>query len=118
MEKLYIGWNDTECDSFIGTMEDINNSSCEIEDLELLEDFEIRDIIEFINKFYKFNLYKNPEVVYNKHWKEIRFYNQETYEKKSSEYLILRLEDQFLRLNDDIIEKLINELKKVNVTIE
>ena len=63
MKELYIGWDEEKTDAFIGTMEEIKKYEGNLEDIESLEDFEINDIIDFLEKEIKHHIIMNRSII-------------------------------------------------------
>ena len=113
MKELYIGWDKEKIDSFIGTMDEIKNYKGNLEDIESLEDFEINDIIEFLEKEIKHHIISmNRSIIkfeLNKEFELIELIIEDY--KKNQNILEMRLDNEITNFNDKKMQHLIKDIK-------
>ena len=113
MKELYIGWDEEKIDSFIGTMDEIKNYKGNLEDIQSFEDFEINDIIEFLEKEIKHHIISmNRSIIkfeLNKEFELIELIIEDY--KKNQNILSIRLTDEITNFDDEKIQHLIKDIK-------
>ena len=112
MEELYIGWDEEKIDSFIGTMEEIKKYEGNLENIESLEDFEINDIIDFLEKEIKHHIIMNRSIIkfeLNKEFELIELIIEDCF--KNQNVLNMRLDNEITNFDDKKIQHLIKDIK-------
>ena len=113
MEELYIGWDEEKIDSFIGTMDEIKNYKGNLEDIESLEDFEINEIIEFLEKEIKHHIISMKRNIVkfelNKEFELIELIIEDCF--KNQNVLNMRLDNEITNFDDKKMQHLIKDIK-------
>ena len=112
MSELYIGWDNEKIDSFIGTMDEIKKYEGNLEDIESLEDFEINDIIDFLEDEIKHHIIMNRSIIkfeLNKEFELIELIIEDY--KKNQNILNMRLDNEITNFNDEKMQHLIKDIK-------
>lgn len=112
MKKLYIGWDEEKIDSFIGTMDEIKKYEGNLEDIESLEDFEINDIINFLEKEIKHHIFMNRSIIkfeLNKEFELIELIIED--HKKNQNIINIRLDNEITNFDDKKMQHLIKDIK-------
>ena len=112
MKKLYIGWDEEKTDAFIGTLSEIKKYEGNLEDIESLEDFEINDIIDFLEKEIKHHIISMKRNIVkfelNKEFELIELMIEDY--KKNQNILNMRLDNEITNFDDEKMQHLIKEL--------
>ena len=112
IKELYIGWDEEKTDSFIGTMDEIKNYKGNLEDIQSLEDFEISDIIDFLEKEIKHHIIMNRSIIkfeLNKEFELIELIIEDY--KKNQDILEMRLDNEITNFDDKKMQHLIKDIK-------
>ena len=112
MKELYIGWDEEKIDSFIGTMDEIKKYEGNLEDIESLEDFEINDMIDFLEKEIKHHIFMNRSIIkfeLNKEFELIELIIEDY--KKNQNILNMRLDNEITNFDDKKMQHLIKDIK-------
>lgn len=112
MDKLYIGWDEEKIDYFIGTINEIKKYEGNLEDIKSLEDFEINDIINFLEKEIKHHIIMNRNIIkfeLNKEFELIELIIED-YEK-NQDILEMRLDSEITNFDDKKMQHLIKNIK-------
>ena len=113
MEELYIGWDEEKTDNFIGTMEEIKKYEGNLENIESLEDFEISDIIDFLEKEIKHHIISMKRNIVkfelNKEFELIELIIEDCF--KNQNVLNMRLIDEITNFNNKKMQHLIKDIK-------
>ena len=113
MEELYIGWDEEKTDNFIGTMEEIKKYEGNLENIESLEDFEINDIIDFLEKEIKHHIISMKRNIVkfelNKEFELIELIIEDCF--KNQNVLNMRLDNEITNFDDKKIQHLIKNIK-------
>ena len=113
MKELYIGWDEEKTDAFIGTMEEIKKYEGNLEDIESLEDFEINDIIDFLEKEIKHHIISmNRSIIkfeLNKEFELIELIIEDY--KKDKDILEMNLDSEITNFDNKKMQHLIKNIK-------
>ena len=112
MEELYIGWDEEKTDAFISIMEEIKKYEGDLEDIESLEDFEINEIIEFLEEEIKHHIIMNRSIIkfeLNKEFELIELIIEDY--KKNQDILEMRLDNEITNFDDKKMQHLIKDIK-------
>ena len=113
MEELYIGWDEEKTDNFIGTMEEIKKYEGNLENIESLEDFEINDIIDFLEKEIKHHIISMKRNIVkfelNKEFELIELIIEDCF--KNQNVLNMRLDNEITNFDDKKMQHLIKDIK-------
>ena len=113
MKELYIGWDKEKTDAFIGTMDEIKKYEDNLEDIISLEDFEINDIIDFLEKEIKHHIISMKRNIVkfelNKEFELIELIIEDY--KNDQNILNMRLDNEITNFDDKKMQHLIKDIK-------
>ena len=112
MNELYIGWDEEKIDYFIGTIDEIKKYEGNLEDIESLEDFEINDIINFLEKEIKHHIIMNRNIIkfeLNKEFELIELIIEDY--KKNKDILEMSLGSEITNFDNKKMQHLIKNIK-------
>ena len=109
MKELYMGWDEEKTNCFIGTMEEIKKYEGNLEDIQSFEDFEINDIIEFLEKEIKHHIIMNRSIIKFELNKEFELIVEDY--KKNQNILEMRLDNEITNFDDKKMDHLIKDIK-------